>query len=100
VKTEDVEVVTKTATRAATDQGHMHTEKRSWPWLVAAFLLCPCHLPIVLTILGTGAFGGFIARSQGVLFVVLGAAFGLALWRGLSGSKTAEVCPVCRDERS
>ncbi|MBA3423940.1 MAG: hypothetical protein H0U04_05220 [Rubrobacter sp.] len=100
MKTEDVGVATKTATRAATDQAHMRTEKRSWRWLVAAFLLCPCHLPIVLTILGTGAFGGFIARSQGVLFVVLGAAFGFALWRGLSGSKTAEVCPVCRDERS
>jgi len=99
VKTEDVEVVTKTATRVATDQAHTHTEKRSWSWLVAAFLLCPCHLPIVLAILGTGAFGGLIARSQGVLFVVLGAAFGFALWRGLSGSKTAEACPVWRDER-
>lgn len=99
MKLEEVEVITKTATPVATDQAHTHTENRSRSWLVAAFLLCPCHLPILLAVVGTGAFGGVIARSQGVLFVVLGAAFGFALWRGLSGSKTAEACPTCREGR-
>jgi len=94
VRTETAEVATKTE-----QQAHTHPQKRSWPWLVAAFLLCPCHLPVVLAILGTGAFGGLIARSQGVLFVVLGAAFGFALWRGLSGSKTVKPCPTCREGR-
>ncbi|MBA3629752.1 MAG: hypothetical protein H0W55_08770 [Actinobacteria bacterium] len=99
MKTEYVDVVTKTEPPPFSQQAHMHPDKRSWPWLVAAFLLCPCHLPIVLAVLGTGAFGGVIARSQGALFVVLEAAFGFALWRGLSVSKKVESCPGCREER-
>jgi hypothetical protein len=42
-------------------------------WLVAAFSLCPCHLPILLAIFRAGAIGGALARNQGVLFIALGA---------------------------
>ncbi len=94
MRTEIAEVATKTE-----QQAHTHPQKRSWPWLVAAFLLCPCHLPIVLAVLGTGAFGAVIARSQGGLLVVLAAAFGFALWRALAQPKTAASCPACHDER-
>ncbi len=100
MRTEDADVVTRPGTAVvAGDEGHTHPEKRSWPWLVAAFVLCPCHLPIVLAVLGTGAFGGLIARSQGVLFVVLAAAFGFALWRYLAQPKAVETCPACRAEQ-
>ncbi len=88
--------VASNATPILTEPAHTHPEKRSRLWLVAAFLFCPCHLPIVLAVLGTGAFGGVLARSQGVLFVVLAAAFGFALWRGLAQPKSAESCPACR----
>lgn len=97
MRTEHADTVT-TETPTPTNQAHTHSEKRSWPWLVAAFVLCPCHLPIVLAILGTGAFGGVLARSQGLLFLVLAAAFGFALWRGLAQPRTAESCPACRTE--
>ena len=95
MRTEHADTVT-TETPPPTNQAHTHSEKRSWPWLVAAFVLCPCHLPIVLAVLGTGAFGGFLIRSQGVLFVVLAVAFGFALWRALAQPKRAESCPACR----
>ena len=52
---------------------HGHHERKSWPWLVAAFFLCPCHLPILLANFGAGAVGGVLARNQGVLFIALGA---------------------------
>ncbi|MGH2812113.1 MAG: hypothetical protein ACRDI1_05310 [Actinomycetota bacterium] len=74
--------------------------KKSWPWLLAAFVLCPCHIPILLAILGTGALGGALAPSQGVLFVVLGAAFALALWRYLATPKEVETCPACMERDS
>lgn len=40
---------------------------------MAAFSLCPCHLPILLAIFRAGAIGGALARNQGVLFIALGA---------------------------
>lgn len=75
---------------------HTHPERRSWPWLLAAVVFCPCHIPILLAIIGTGALGGAIARNTGVLFVALGVGFVFALWRGLSRPKTAESCPACQ----
>lgn len=74
---------------------HTHPQRRSWPWLLAAVVLCPCHIPILLGILGTGALGGAIAGNTGVLFVALAAAFGFALWRGLARPKGADSCPAC-----
>ncbi len=78
---------------------HTHPEKKSWPWLVAAFVFCPCHIPILLAILGTGALGGALARNQTVLLLALAAAFAVALWRYLAPPKTVDSCPACRAER-
>ncbi len=50
---------------------------------MAAFSLCPCHLPILLAIFRAGAIGGALARNQGVLFIALGALSAFALWRYL-----------------
>lgn len=83
----------------ALDPAHTHRERRRWPWLVAAFVLCPCHIPILLWIAGTGALGGALARNRLALFVALGAAFVVALWRGAAERKTVEGCAACRDER-
>lgn len=79
-----------------TGSAHTHPEKRSWPWLVAAVFLCPCHIPILLAILGTGVLGGALARSQGILFVALAAAFGVAIWRALAKPKGTDSCPTCQ----
>lgn len=77
---------------------HTHPEKKGWPWLVAAFVLCPCHIPILLAILGTGAIGGVVARNTGVLFVALAIAFAFALWRYLARTKEQGGCPACVDQ--
>lgn len=76
--------------------GHIHPQRRSWPWLLAAVLVCPCHLPILLAILGTGALGGAVARNAMLLFVGLAAAFGFSLWRAFAGPGAEESCPACR----
>lgn len=67
---------------------HTHPQKRGWRWFVAAFVLCPCHLPLVLAILGTGVLGGVLARNQAMLLAVFGVAFAFALWRGLAQPNT------------
>ena len=72
------------------DEPHGHGERR-WPWLVAAVVLCPCHLPILLALLGTSA----LARSRGLVLVALTAAFAVALWRYLAPVKPNHDCPTC-----
>ena len=42
-------------------------EGRGMAWMIGAFIFCPCHLPITLSILallfgGTGAVGGAVLR--------------------------------------
>jgi hypothetical protein len=78
---------------------HNHPQRRSWLWLVAAFVLCPCHIPILLAIAGTGALGGALARNQALLVGVVAVAFAFALWRYLAPSKTADSCPACLAQR-
>lgn len=85
----------------STDDGteapeHTHPRVRRWPWLVAAAVVCPCHLPLLLALAGTGALGGALARNYLLLLAGLAAAFALALWRGLSAGRRKESCPACR----
>lgn len=77
---------------------HTHPDNKSWPWLVATFVLCPCHIPIVLAILGTGALGGALARNSAVVFVALTPAFAFAVWRYVATTKEQDACPACVDE--
>lgn len=71
---------------------HRAPGRRS-PWLVAA-LLCPCHLPLLATILGTGGLTGLLARNQSVslLAVALLLEFSLSRPRGSS-------VPMCGEKR-
>lgn len=78
---------------------HTHPEKKGWPWLAAAFVLCPCHVPILLAILGTGALGGALTRNVAVVVVALSVAFAFALWRYVGATKEQDTCPACIDER-
>ena len=61
-------------------------EKRGRKWLVVSYVFCPCHLPIVLALVGA-AFGGtaFGAAATGNAVgvgVALTAVYGVVLWRG------------------
>lgn len=75
------------------EPAHADAQKRSWRWLVAAFLLCPCHLPLLLVALGAGVSGGLVTRNQGALLLVMSVLFMFALWRYLAESKAEETRP-------
>ena len=74
---------------------HTHADRRSPPGLVAAFVPCPCHVPVILAILGTGALGGVLVRKAAVMFVALTEAFAFALWRYVTMTREQEACPAC-----
>lgn len=73
---------------------HTHAVRRGWPWLVAAFFLCPCHVPILLAVLGAGVLGGALARNQWLVILAMGVAFAIALIRGL-GERRHPACAAC-----
>ena len=66
-------------------------ERRGRAWLVWSFLLCPCHLPLTLAVLGTvlaGTSAGAVLRDHTVVAGtvitaawVLGTGYGLVLIR-------------------
>lgn len=65
---------------------------KGWALGVLAALTCPCHLPIVLALLGSTAFGGALAAHQLWLFAAMsliftGAIAGLLLGRGGTGAR-------------
>ncbi|MBI2880435.1 MAG: mercury resistance protein [Candidatus Tectomicrobia bacterium] len=55
--------------------------------LGAAFLLCPCHLPIYLALLGGTAAGALLAENPWTAAAAMTAAFIGALVPGLRWSK-------------
>lgn len=61
-------------------------EKRGRWWLALSYLLCPCHLPITLTLAGLAfggtALGATIAGNAIWVGIALTFAYALVLWRG------------------
>ena len=62
-------------------------ERRGWAWVIGAFAICPCHLPVTLAVIA-GALSGTAmgARITGHPYIVGGAVTGAwlaASWRGV-----------------
>ncbi len=51
--------------------------------LAIAGLTCPCHLPIILAVLGGTAFGAFLRNNILLLILTLTAIFLFTLFKGL-----------------
>ncbi len=51
--------------------------------LGAAFLTCPCHLPIYLVLFGGTALGGYLTENMALVAGVLTAAFLISLLTGI-----------------
>ncbi len=51
--------------------------------LVIAGLTCPCHVPIILAVLGGTAFGAFLRNNILMLIVTLTAIFFFTLFKGI-----------------
>lgn len=73
-----------------------HTHRRSWPWLAAAVVFCPCHLPLTLSLLAGGLLGGTLTSNTGWIYLGFAAAFVLMLWRGFSRLGEKDDCRACQ----
>ena len=67
-------------------------------WLLGSFLLCPCHLPITLALLGT-VLSGTVAGVALHRFPLVAAAmitlvWALGTWRGLRVLRSGARCPL------
>jgi hypothetical protein len=69
-------------------------EKKGRWWLVLSYVLCPCHLPITLTLLGLAfggtALGSIIAGNAGWVAVVMVALYAAVLARGFTHLRRAK----------
>lgn len=70
---------------------------------ILAAVLCPCHLPLIATLLAVVGFGGAAAalRDNLIAFgVVLGAMAVVSLWLAIRSSRAASVCRLPPPPRS
>ena len=62
------------------------SEARGFWWVVGAFLICPCHLPITLAVAGTllagTALGAALSNHPVIAGVAITVAWAAATWRG------------------
>src|SRR6478735_3513435 len=63
-----------------------HTERRGLAWVIGAFVICPCHLPLTLglaaTLLSGTAAGALITGHPYIAGTAITAAWVAATWRG------------------
>jgi hypothetical protein len=62
-------------------------ENRGLAWVIGAFLICPCHLPLTLglaaTLLAGTAAGAALSGHPFVAGTVISVAWAAATWRGI-----------------
>lgn len=78
---------------------HARHRHRRRGWQVAAFVVCPCHLPIILAIAGGSTLGAAFSRNGSLLFAGLAVAFMVAIWRGFLTEDRSESCAACESGR-
>jgi mercuric ion transport protein len=66
--------------------------------LTLAVVACPCHLPVLLAVLGGTTIGAFLASNVVPVFVVLSAVFVGALTVGLRAFETGPGLTCAPDE--
>jgi hypothetical protein len=82
-------VAIRTRRRAACEvtSSPEQTETKGLAWVVGAFLICPCHLPLTLglvaTLLAGTAAGTALGEHPFIAGTVLTVAWGAATWHGL-----------------
>lgn len=97
--------MTMTETRAHNDVAPdevidpARSERRGRRWLIWSFILCPCHLPVTMTLLavvfGGSAFGALISRNTIGVGVVFGVIYVLCLAVGFQHLRAAAADKDC-----
>ena len=77
-----------------TDPAARDLERRGRRWLVVSYILCPCHLPVTLSLLavalGGTALGSVVVGHAGWVAVGLTALYAAVLWRGFHRIRAAK----------
>lgn len=83
------------------ESGSTQRERRGRAWLMWSFIICPCHLPVTMTVIGTllggSALGTFLTRNTLAVGVVLGALYAVGLFIGFRHLRAAAAAKDCRD---
>lgn len=74
------------------DPTHAARERRGLAWVLGAFLICPCHLPITLAVaaalLGGTAAGAALRGHAVVAGAIISLTWALATWHGFRLMRT------------
>jgi mercuric ion transport protein len=70
------------------------TEARGIAWVIGSLVICPCHLPITLslaaTLLSGTALGALISGHPYLAGAAITAAWVAAMWRGIHHLRSAQ----------
>jgi hypothetical protein len=74
-------------------------ENRGMAWVIGAFLICPCHLPLTLwlaaTLLSGTVVGALLHAHPYIAGSIISVVWLVATWHGLRLIRTAEKsCPL------
>ena len=73
-------------------------KSRGWRWLLGSAVICPCHLPVTLALLGTAlggtAIGATLHRHVVLAGLIIAAVWLFVTWRGLRLLSQKSVCPL------
>lgn len=68
-------------------------EKKGRKWLAISFIFCPCHLPVIMAVLGVlfggSAFGALVGRNTIGVGLVVGAVYVMLLVIGFRHLRAA-----------
>jgi hypothetical protein len=81
--------------RATSSNDGDRLKRRAKRFGILAVIACPCHLPLVATVLAFVGFGGSAAALRDNLLavsVIFGAVAVASLWFAIRSSRTANVC--------
>jgi hypothetical protein len=77
-----------------TDPAARELEKRGRRWLIVSYVLCPCHLPITLSlfavVFGGTSIGAVATGHAGWVAIALTSLYGLVLWQGFRRIRAAK----------
>ena len=91
-------MVQQDITETGQTRPRVQTQLRGLAWIVGAFAICPCHLPLTLGLLaaalgGTG-LGVFLQNYPFVAGAIIASVWAAATWQGFRVLRTRNACPI------